>query len=353
MDGLSTAFKSSSKEEWLERASLELKGRPIQSLDNPNLSLSPSPFYHREDLSAQHSGPILPVRSNTWQIVEKFSIPESNLNAQILNGLTNGVEILWLKCGHEVPLDLSQILAGVHLNMVEVILEGPAITASAHGILDKLAKDYPGYSPSVNIRMLVSPINYLALSSDDKLLALPWAGYNTSSNGAVLDTLAEILMECQPLYDAKELPVGSLITLTTRDNYFDSVCQIRALRLLLQHLSILHFGRLDKVPTIQAELSLSYDTPHDNMIALTAQAKAAAIGGADRIWVPPSGVKAQPGSTYRRISRNLHHLMKMESNIDEVSDPVAGSYFFETYTNKIAHGAWELFTQKIEADGRD
>jgi methylmalonyl-CoA mutase len=47
-----------------------------------------------------------------------------------------------------------------------------------------------------------------------------------------------------------------------------------------------------------------------------------------------------PQAFSRRIARNVQHLLKMESAMDEVADPAAGSYYVETLTGQLAEKAW-------------
>ncbi len=81
-----------------------------------------------------------------------------------------------------------------------------------------------------------------------------------------------------------------------------------------------------------------------NMIAASTMALSAAIGGANRITVSPSGHDNEHFS--RRIARNVQHLLKMESFLDKVADPGAGSYFIEKITRELGQIAWEKFVAK-------
>jgi methylmalonyl-CoA mutase len=70
----------------------------------------------------------------------------------------------------------------------------------------------------------------------------------------------------------------------------------------------------------------------------------AAIGGAGRITVTPSDAPGKTSSAFsKRIARNVQHLLMMESYIDKVQDPAAGSYYVEQLTEVLAEQAWEIF----------
>ena len=51
----------------------------------------------------------------------------------------------------------------------------------------------------------------------------------------------------------------------------------------------------------------------------------------------------------RRIARNVQHLLKMESGLDQFPDPAAGSYYVEQLTGKYAEMAWfDCFTEALQ-----
>jgi methylmalonyl-CoA mutase len=79
--------------------------------------------------------------------------------------------------------------------------------------------------------------------------------------------------------------------------------------------------------------------PHQNMIRAATQAMSAVIAGVDRLTVQP----AEDTAFGRRIARNVQHLLKMESYLDRVIDPAAGSYYIEKLTDALAEKAWGLF----------
>ena len=79
------------------------------------------------------------------------------------------------------------------------------------------------------------------------------------------------------------------------------------------------------------------------------------VGGAECVvvdgafvGVDASGEDSEIGRPFdeevtRRMTRNVHHLMKMESGLDKIVDPLAGSYSIEQLTKEIAQRSWEVF----------
>ena len=84
-----------------------------------------------------------------------------------------------------------------------------------------------------------------------------------------------------------------------------------------------------------------------NLIRQAAESMAAAIGGADVILISPFDHRESFRSF--RLARNIHHLLKGESWLTHVKDPVSGSYFLEDLSEKIADKVWSKF-QELDRD---
>ncbi|MEZ4891464.1 MAG: methylmalonyl-CoA mutase family protein [Saprospiraceae bacterium] len=130
---------------------------------------------------------------------------------------------------------------------------------------------------------------------------------------------------------------------------FFEIAKLRALRLLW--FNLLKAWEIPlKAPVVHASInSESYsDNLYSNMISGTTAAMSAIMGGVDRLTVLPydsgrESVATYPKAFSRRIARNVQHLLKLESNLHELNDPAAGSYYIEHLSAKIAEKAWQEF----------
>ncbi|MDL5048842.1 methylmalonyl-CoA mutase family protein [Oscillatoria amoena NRMC-F 0135] len=84
--------------------------------------------------------------------------------------------------------------------------------------------------------------------------------------------------------------------------------------------------------------------PHSNMLKGTTAAMAAIIGGCNALSVLPENESDQ---RQVRIARNVSNLLKEESRLDKVTDPLSGSYYLESLTDQIVRKAWASFQQKV------
>jgi methylmalonyl-CoA mutase len=88
--------------------------------------------------------------------------------------------------------------------------------------------------------------------------------------------------------------------------------------------------------------------PHVNLLRVTAEAFAAALGGVDSLHVAPFDAVFGAGETEgmaRRIARNVHALLAEEFGATFPIDPTGGSWCVESLTDELARAAWRQFQE--------
>ena len=95
----------------------------------------------------------------------------------------------------------------------------------------------------------------------------------------------------------------------------------------------------------------AYD-PWVNALRSTVACFAAGVAGADAVTVLPHDHLRGSEATElgRRVGRNTQAILREESHLHEVVDPAGGSWFVESYTDRLAEAAWAEL-QAIEAAG--
>jgi methylmalonyl-CoA mutase len=137
--------------------------------------------------------------------------------------------------------------------------------------------------------------------------------------------------------------------------YFMEIAKIRAARMLWAKIAAAcGGGNASQKMTIHARTSTYNQTRYDpyvNMLRTTTEAFSAVVAGVDSLHTNPFNERFGPGDEFsRRTARNTQVLLKEESRLDRLIDPVGGSYFVETLTYRVAQNAWKLF-QDIEKKG--
>lgn len=369
------AFSRVSKAEWLEKIRKELKGQPLESLDwqiRPGLALSP--FSHREDWPLEL--PPLPAHrlSNDWEIGEDISvdtIPDARRRA--FEALEGGVQApRWnLRRPLKLP-EWEELLEGVELDFVSTHIAGIQKVEEFPAIWETFFEMVQMHPQRLSLRGSIY-IHGIAFAEEGfaremaKLLekstfALPGFRLLTvnghldfKGSAGVVEELVGVLIRGARLMDrytdlglsAEMVHHHIQLSVSIGTDYFLEIAKIRALRVLWAHIMEAYGITQLPLPPIDVRLAAEsqVEDPNQNMIRATTQAMSAVIAGVDRLTIPPSDAfQGQTASSFsRRIARNVQHLMKMESYLDRVIDPAAGSYYIEQLTDTLARKAWENF----------
>jgi methylmalonyl-CoA mutase len=369
-------FSPVSKEEWLNKVIKDLKGRPLEALHwQLDEQLSIPPFYHPDEVTPQP--PVSDARlSNDWLIGEYIDVEASEAaNTACLEGLNGGVEAPLFRLFHPLDKDtLGQLLNNIEPTFVSLNF-GEYYPHKAPGLLFDLLDEY-------FTRKQLDPAKIRASIDFDPLL--DWSAPPMSQaasmikrceahypsfrplqingnrfHGGVAHTTSELayiiakgneylnrLMEegIAPATANQHMQFGIAIG----KSFFVEIAKIRALKILWANILKAHHATA-AAPFIVAHLSKdSQDEQiNTNMIRASTQAMSAVIGGINMLYVLPSDYKTASSSSsfHRRIARNVQHLLKMESYLDKVIDPGAGSYYIEQLTNTLAEQAWAKFVQ--------
>ncbi len=172
----------------------------------------------------------------------------------------------------------------------------------------------------------------------------------------VIATGAEYLREMK----ARGLSVDDVaprirFSLSLGAQFFNEIAKLRAARLLWSRIvSALGGGAEAQKMTLHVRTSLwnkSVLDPFVNMLRTTSEAFSGVLGGCDSMHVGPfDEVARQPDDFSRRIARNTQIILKDECKLDQVIDPVGGSWFVEWLTDQIARKSWAEF-QEVEKLG--
>ncbi|MEO0637358.1 MAG: methylmalonyl-CoA mutase [Pseudomonadota bacterium] len=93
-------------------------------------------------------------------------------------------------------------------------------------------------------------------------------------------------------------------------------------------------------------VSLTAQSPHNNIIRTTVEAMAAVMGGTQSLHTNSfDEALALPTEQSARIARNTQLILQHETGITDVVDPLGGSYYVERLTADLADKAWELINE--------
>ena len=406
---LFTEFTAPTKQEWLDKIEVDLKGADFQKrlVWRTNEGFNVQPFYRLEDLANLKTPDALPgefpfVRgnkkdSNVWYVRQNIEVTDAKAaNAKALDILNKGIDSLGFKlkgdlvsketvkalldgiyCDcievnfatcprHAVELaeilvayfaekgyDKEKVVGSIEFDpMAKMVMKGKDVTPvleSAPKLVEAL-KEYPNF-------------RCIAVSSD----ALNNAGaYIVQELGYALAWGNEYLQQLTDAGVDVDLAAKSIkFNMGVSENYFMEIAKFRAARLLWAQIVKQYIddnGTRRNEDTkfdcakmiINATTSTYNQTLFDsyvNLLRSQTEAMSAALGSVHSMVVTPFDAPYEEATDFsERIARNQQLIIKEESHFDRIVDPGAGSYYIEHLTDALATEAWKIFL-KVEEEG--
>ncbi len=141
------------------------------------------------------------------------------------------------------------------------------------------------------------------------------------------------------------------------NDFFEEIAKVRAARRIWARIMRERFGaKSDRSCWLRfhsqtAGVSLFEQQPELNIVRTTIQALAAVLGGTQSLHTNAMDEALSLPSDYAaRIALRTQQVIAHESGVTNTVDPLGGSYFVESLTNRLERGAYEYF-ERIEALG--
>ena len=365
-----SAFEKVRKDQWIDKITADLKGKSIDTLDWViNESLVVSPFKDGSDLN--YSDSIDAVRKNNrWFAMDPIVINDdlAQANGNILTALQGGANGIRLYAHRSLSVeDLSTLFNEVYLDMIALdwLMSGDInvadqLTAIA-SYVSAQGKSIADINLSVDTNIGGLSRTLIADHPSVRSITIDGLAYYQGIAG-VHQELGNILIE---LYKAIE-HIGSdkldmiyesiQIKLAIDDCYLLNIAAARAIRHLVRLLFEGYGHTTDHDVFLSCILSekILTDDINYNRIKQSTAALSAVAASADSIQIyQDHQSNEETGAFSRKIARNIFHLLSMESYMDRVVDPAAGSYYIESLTDTVAQKGWEhfieLWTKKNQA----
>ncbi|WNJ20372.1 methylmalonyl-CoA mutase family protein [Pontibacter sp. G13] len=395
-------FPSVSTQAWMDKLIKDLKGKTLESLDwEPAPGLSLKPIYRSENLDTQRSdihalpgsypfrrGGAFANDGEGWQMVQTISTG-THAQARMSEALEGEIRAFRL-VSEATQQDFAEFkpvvnqidLAAQALHLV--MDQAPSLTA-ADLYMELATKDIPAslltgtltYDPINAAGASKEPINANGLAHAaagvhafrkskwfrSLGMDLRWVqdqgGTPVHELAIALATAVEYLDQAPRLVDSitlEDVLDNMAFTFGTGTLFFVEIAKYRAFRMLFAKVAQA-FGAKELTqlsPFVMATTAtnvLSIYDRYNNLLRTTTAAMSAILGGAEAVSVPAFDVVSNGGdATSDRLARNIQHLLKHESHLDQVVDAAGGAYYIEQTTDALAEEAWALF-QSIEAEG--
>jgi methylmalonyl-CoA mutase N-terminal domain/subunit len=141
------------------------------------------------------------------------------------------------------------------------------------------------------------------------------------------------------------------------NDFFEEICKVRAMRRIWATSMRDLFGATDprslhvRIHTHTSGVSLTAQQPLVNLIRTTLHAFGAALSGTQAMEVASyDEALAIPTAEAATLALRVQQVIQEETNVSQVSDPLAGSWYIEALTDQIANAALEL-ANEVEGKG--
>lgn len=171
---------------------------------------------------------------------------------------------------------------------------------------------------------------------------------------AICSAIADTVVKLEPIEPALILK-HLRVNMSAGSDVLVQVAKFRAMRVL--------WGMLCKGFGLNEELFFHLETetafrnkssldPYNNLLRCTLETFSAVSGGCNEHLVHPYNAHFEEDNfDAALLGLNIQHLLREESRLDKVLDPLAGAPYIETMTRKLVEQAWELFLRWEDKGG--
>ena len=372
-------FTPVTKQQWIDKVTLDLKGEDFNKLVWKNLNgLTFQPFYTIDDKVDFLAG----TGENSQALINFRTIPVTNVekaNNEALLAIKEGMTGLVFDFKETVSLE--QLFKGIDLNTIAVSL---VVESETQAVVDGFfeyaeknltsKKNLKGYldlgiltkyvtKGSLNSAALDAVVKFINKSSSyPNFRALTISGTPFLDSGSnqvqevayTLNALVFVADGCLNRGVSEEVIFNNLaIQLGIASEFFIEIGKFRAfhslLKLIAKKYRVTEFNPLMTAKT--SVWSKSVTDAHTNMLRATTETMSAILGNVDGVLIDPYDKEFKaPTDFSSRIAGNISTILREESYLGKVANPVDGAYYIEEITTKIAEKSLELF-KEIEQYG--
>jgi methylmalonyl-CoA mutase len=365
---LQESFPATGKSDWLNIASTEVNGNNPQHVLAWNIEPDTNflPYYDKTDTQPIVYQNLLKAPAGTNSFLGQrawYNLPvitvldEKTANQAALDRLSSGADGVLFEL-QKKNTDLSVLLKNIewpfcYLAFIvprdSVIFEEINAYCNNNGYREEEIKCsiFHRDPPVLTREQFETTVAFKQIQSSGIFIT------NTSPTQEIADALIQGARLSDNLIQkniAPELAIRSIaFSIPVQTNFLADIAKLKALRMLWYQIARVYQCN-DFQPShlhihVRSEkwINESYQ-PHGNMLKCTTASIAAICGGCDSLSVY---AEQESNPLMQRIASNVSALLREESYMNKVSDPVAGSYAIEIMVNDLAKSAWEKFQRDI------
>lgn len=325
-------FTQTTHEEWIAKVRKELKlddlSAKAQQIDQ---HLSCDPFFERNPKEIEGF-----QREKTWKIREVFDA-KVNDNSDLLTALQGGVNSLEIINAGKINKP-SEFFHDIHLDFIELhlIFESETNDPDQNGLIKYLEKQ--SAEKKLNVRVVQADVNSkhmwnvsrFTINADEDI-----TDSLTNTFDDIINYIDEAGNKDHAIHLASKIEIEKVIG--------PKIIQEIAIRKAIERLweqVCLGFDINMKTPLLYANCIADKNLELESKyIEQSVKGLSAAISAYDSIYIAPADTSK--AEFHNRISRNIHHLLQMESFVQKGYKAYVGSYQIEHLATEIAKKVWK------------
>ena len=368
-------FPKSSKKEWIELLTNELKGADFESnlhkIDEVEGIDFPS-YFHVEDATQLKQVPGkfpytrgYTLENNDWFIGTQLSVEnEKETNALALKHLNRGTSALIFDLLNRAEINLDQLLADIQTQYIRTYFQ----VSDAQQV--QLILDWFANQPKSFVGFYFNPLSVgkqLSITQEGDARLFEIDAFSIHQAGGNATQELAYALDLGKNYITQQLAQGVSIdqalvnihfTFGVGSNYLVEIAKFRAFRTcwakLVRTFQPKHACNETTVITAKTGfVNKSLKDPYTNLLRQTTEAMSAVLGGVDHLCIQPYNAQSEEGTTEfsQRMATNISLLLKDESYLDKVIDAAGGSYAIEFLTEKLCQNAQALASELTHKGG--
>ncbi len=289
---------------------------------------------------------------NDWGITAYIPVlDEKTANLFALKCLSQGANVLYLNISAK-PTDWNTVFKGIHIEYIHIIIafEQESELQTFIDFIPKSAKEHISISIDPLRTYDIKPV----LEAGFKLMV---NGFHLEQIGAnSIDQLSTILYFAESLIGKTE-PNNISFEIGIGSNFFLELAKVRALKWLWRHILLKNNKAIPKTSILgrMGWTNKSLKDPDTNILRQTTESISSISGGVSAILIHSSHTYSlEPNNWfYKRLALNISHILKEESYLTKVNDPMRGAYLSEKMTFVLIQNCWSQFRKFIEIEDKE
>ena len=380
MIGLHSLFPKHQFSDWLSQLQKELKEDEMMRLQQvdpiENITLignghqENSPTISNQPGSAPYLRGTSPY-SNQWKNISYIQPEQLEAdNKQLLDDLMNGTDCIRFDLRQTNGLNLKELTKGIQFEFIQsqwVISNKDQWQNVLNFFNYDLSKDviilYDHFEEK-NDELLDELVLFFASKQQPFLHINGFAYHECGANAAheigfclaVGNEYLELLIEKGFTID--QAAACLFFSVGIGFNYFIEVSKTRSLRWGWSSIIAAYEPHHDCSYALQLNaevgwINKSLKDPNTNYLRQTAEAMSAVLGGTNGLLIYPFDMISTNGVSTKsnRMARTIPLMLQEESFLNQVIDPLGGSYTIEQLTLSLSQSGWKLFQKIHELNG--